>query len=269
MLKKEILDTLKQTGLILSFLLITPLIYGVNQLRLEENMSFFVYSFSGLAFLLQLLSFFLAYKMFDSDDQEAAAEYLKSLPISRWKLLAVKILPRFILILLLVFASHKYLEAFWPRVGISFSWFSFGIEGIFQSALITLTILVNGFVLGISERKNPFILLFLLMPVLFLYMNMSPYGYGSILSSELTWLFYFNIIEPNGFEFGVFRLAIFIAYIVGTALPAILPTLLLIPVYKSWDCSSAKIRSNKIMKRMAIPLGFVITLYVVAELKLF
>ena len=268
MLKKEILDTLKQTGLILSFLLITPLIFGVNQFRLEENMSFFVYSLSGLAFILQLLSFFLAYKMFDSDGQEDAAEYLKSLPISRWKLLAVKILPRFILILLLVFASHKYLEAFWPRVGISFSWSYYGIEGYFQNILITLAILVNGFVLGISDRKNPFLLLFLLIPVLFLYKYLSVYG--SILSSELTWLFYFNVMEPHGLEqLWIFYLARLISFIVGTALPAILPTLVLIPVYKSWDCSSAKIRSERIMKRMAIPLGFIIILYVVAELKLF
>ncbi|MCK5842561.1 MAG: hypothetical protein KAH31_10360, partial [Candidatus Sabulitectum sp.] len=90
MLKKEIMDTLKQTGLVLSFLLIIPLVYGVNQFRLEENMTFFVYTLWGLTFILPLLSFFLAYTMFASDDHEGAAEYLKSLPLLKWKLLAVK-----------------------------------------------------------------------------------------------------------------------------------------------------------------------------------
>lgn len=268
MLKREILDTLKQTAVILSFLLIIPLVYSVNQFRLEENMTFFAYTFWGLTFIIPLLSFFLAYRMFASDDQEGAAEYLKSLPVSRWRLLGVKILPRFIIILLLICLSSKVLSAPWYRVGVYSPWSAFGFEGFLKSTLIVLTMMSSGFVLGISDRKNPLLVLCLLVPVLFLYESLSPYG--SILSSELTWFFYFNVMQPNGLEqLWLFHLARFITYIVGTALPAILPTLVLIPVYKSWDCSSAKIRSKRIMKRMAIPLGFIVALYGVAELKLF
>lgn len=268
MLKKEIIDTLKQTALVLSFLLIIPLVYSVNQFRLEENMTFFVYILWGLTFILPLLSFYLAYTMFASDDREGAAEYLKSLPLSKWKLLAVKILPRSILILLLVLACNKYLVAFWPRAGISSAWFAFGVGGFLKSTLIVLTVIASGFVLGISDRKNPFLVLCLLVPILFLYETLS--SYGSVLSSKLIWLYYFNFMEALGIEqFWVFNLGRFLTYIVGTALPAVLPILVLIPVYKSWDCSSGKVRSERIMKRMAIPMGFIIALYAATKLKLF
>ncbi|MCK5037054.1 MAG: hypothetical protein KAS73_14255 [Candidatus Sabulitectum sp.] len=268
MLRKEIMDTLKQTGLVLSFLLIIPLVYGANQFRLDENMTFFVYTLWGLTFILPLLSFLLAYTMFASDDSEGAAEYLKSLPVSKGKLLAVKILPRTILTLLLLLACNKYLVAFWPRAGISAAWFAFGVEGFLKSTLIVLTVMASGFVLGISDRKSPFLVLCLLVPVLFLYETQSPYG--SLLSSKMIWLYYFNFMEALGIEqLWVFNLGRFLTYIVGTALPAVLPILVLIPVYKSWDCSSEKVRSERIMKRMAIPMGFIIALYAATELKLF
>lgn len=268
MLRKEIMDTLKQTGLVLSFLLIIPLVYGANHIRLDENMTFFVYTLWGLTFILPLLSFLLAYTMFASDDSEGAAGYLKSLPLSKRKLLAVKILPRTILILLLILACNKYLVAFWPRAGISSAWFAFGVEGFLKSALVLLLVMAGGFVLGISDRKNPFLVLCLLVPVLFLYEAQSPYG--SLLSSKLVWIFYFDFMETLGIEqLWVFNLGRFLTYVIGTALPAVLPILVLIPVYRSWDCSSEKVRSEIIMKRMAIPMGFIIALYAASELKLF
>ncbi|MEA3267166.1 MAG: ABC transporter permease subunit [Candidatus Fermentibacteria bacterium] len=268
MWKKEITDTLKQTARVLSFLLIIPLVYGVNQFRLEENMTFFVYTLWGLTFILPILSFILAYTMFASDDSEGAAEYLRSLPVSRWKLLAVKILPRFILFILLMFFCRKVLATFWFGAGISSVWSAFGVEGFLKNTLIVLTVMAGGFVLGISNRKNPFLILCLLVPVVFLYATLSPYG--SILSSKLIWVYYFNFMEPLGIEqLWVFNLGRFLTYMIGTALPGVLPILVLIPVYRSWDCSSGKVRSERIMKRMAIPLGFIIALYATSELKLF
>ncbi len=73
MLKKEILDTLKQTGLVLSFLLLIPIIFGINQMRFnEEALNFMWYFDWGLSYLIPVLIIYLAYNMFASEDSDGA-----------------------------------------------------------------------------------------------------------------------------------------------------------------------------------------------------
>lgn len=259
MLKKEIIDTLKQTALALSFLLLMPLVFGVNQIRFsEESLSFAWYINWGMYFLLPILMIYLSYMIFASEDSGEASEYLKSLPVNKWKLLAIKILPRFVIILILLSVYVSLFHENFVHQG-RYAWFFYPgtPAAIFQAVLLILTLLLYGFMLGISDRKNPILAIAFAIPVLYILLTDCHFNNSFSYFFYRLWWPHFQHTDINTF----FVLnSIFQIYI-----PSVLPILVLLPVFKSWDCSSGRIRSQRILKLMAVPLAIIIALYTISN----
>ncbi|MCK5787337.1 MAG: hypothetical protein KAH54_12370, partial [Candidatus Sabulitectum sp.] len=191
-------------------------------------------------------------------------EYLRSLPASKWKLLALKILPRLVIAWFVVFLCNRVIASSWWSHGISATWLGSGLGEFLTRTILPLLLMISGFLLGISDRKNPFLLLAFVMPVLFFQLS------GPVLSRKILMLYYFNFMEPNAITMTwVWQVGRFLAFTIGTIIPSILPVLVVFPLYRSWDCSSGKVRSQRMLKRMAGPLGLIITLYTLNQLNVF
>ncbi|MCK5132158.1 MAG: hypothetical protein KAR40_08425 [Candidatus Sabulitectum sp.] len=266
MLKKEIKDTLKQTALVFSFMLLIPIIFGINNLRFpEEDLSFLWYIEWGVSYLISFLTLYLAYNMFASEDSDGALDYIRSLPVNKWKLLAIKILPRLAVTLLLVFAYRYQIEYR----------YTLGVAGISQSGMllyhfsflpntgIFLMIMIAGFLLGISNRKNPFLVVALAMPVLYMILGKASLPGPMYRSIYYWWYGHFGYMSHNVYRSMMFLFTTFLQ----VYLPSILSFTVLIPVFNSWDCSSGRIRSQRILKRIAGPLGMIIALYTISNFR--
>lgn len=263
MLKKEIMDTLKQTALVLSFLLLMPIIFGINQMRFSsETLSFSWYIDWGMNFLLPILMLYLSYMVFASEDADKATEYLKSLPVNKWKLLAIKILPRFVTIVVISFVYHSIFMSEFVHQG-RFFWFyhSPGSLSLLKPLTLIITPLLFGFILGISSRSNVFLALAFLLTIS--YFVFAGFNFMSSLSRHLYRLW--CTVFPNANIGNFFALD----SVLRIYLPTLLPVLVLLPVFKSWDCSSGRIRSQRMLKRMAAPLGLIIVLFTLDQFNLF
>ena len=268
MWKKEITDTLKQTALVLSFLVLMPMIYLVNHFRFPEaDLSFLWYIDWGISFLISFLALYLAYNMFSSEDSDDALNYIRSLPVNKWKLLAIKILPRLAVALLLVFTYRYQIEYR----------FTLGVAGMSQSAMllhrftflpntgIFLMIMIAGFLLGISDRKNPFLVVALAIPVLYMILGEATIPRSMYVNTYHWWYGHFGYMSHNVWRSIIFLFTTFLQIY----LPAIISFIVLIPVFKSWDASSGKIRSQRILKQMAAPLTLIIALFTLNQLHVF
>ncbi len=262
MLKKEILDTLKQTGIVLSFLIIMPIVFAVNQATSGDNqLSFSWYIDWGMSILLPILMLYLSYMMFASEDSEGATEYLKSLPINKWKLLAIKIIPRFVIITAVAFIYHSIFSSDFLHLG-NFSWLYYGPRhlSIMHTTIVITLPLIFGFMLGISSRNNILLAFVSLLPIS--YFIISQIYFMSQLSRQI-YRFWWSVFPDTGIHH-FFELDSFLRVF----LPTLLPVLVLIPIFKSWDASSGKIRGQRMLKRMAGPLALIIALFAFDHLHL-
>ncbi len=263
MWKKEITDTLKQTALVLSFLLLIPVVFGINQMRFQQDLYFPWYIDWAMAFLIPILLLYLSYMMFSSEDSDNALEYLKTLPIKKSTLLVIKLLPRFAAVFMLVFVYQILFRCFVPMEQ-GFSWFNLfsGSWSVTHFTILILVGLFSGFILGISDRKNPFLAIALAIPVLYIFLS-----HGWVPSSFLRFMYHawWQVFQHDRYN----DILWFLSLTFQVYLPSVMSLLVLIPVFKSWDMSSDKVRSQKILKRMAAPLLLIICLYTVEQLHLF
>ncbi|MCK5132159.1 MAG: hypothetical protein KAR40_08430 [Candidatus Sabulitectum sp.] len=244
MLKKEIMDTLKQTGAILSFMLLIPVIHQVNEIRLGGTSSLGNYFIKGASLNFMLLIVGLAYMMFSSEDNDDAMEYLKSLPVSKWELLNIKILPR-LAVLSVPILGFTIFSALTAPSDITDYFFLL----VAPVALTVIIALISGFFLGISDRKNP--ILIGAMTLLSSY----PIFLGSIIVHRISRY----IVHQTQAEIPLYLYAL--VHFVTVTIPVLIPLCLLIPVYRSWDCRSGKVRSQAILKRLAVPSILIVILW--------
>ena len=262
MWKKEITDTLRQTGIVVSFLLIMPFVFIVNQATSGDSQLLFSWYIDwGMGILLPILILYLSYMMFSYESSDDATEYLKSLPLNKWKLLAIKIIPRFVIITAIAFIYHSIFSSDFLHIG-RFSWFFLEQRPLsMMHTMIVITLpLIFGFMFGISSRNNILLAFAFLLPIT--YFITSQVYFISRLSHQIYRLWWSAF--PNTDIHYFFELDSFLRVF----LPTLLSILVLIPVFRSWDCSSGKIRSQKIIKRMSIPLIFIIALFTIDHLKL-
>ncbi len=251
MYKKEFMATLKQTMVILSFMLLIPVIHWVNEIRLPGGTSSLgTYMMNGGSLCFALLIAGLAYMMFSSEDNDDALEYLKTLPISKWELLKIKILPRLAVLLVPAMAATLFF-ALQPSITV-FELYFLAIAPVLLSILIALLL---GFLLGLSDRKNP--ILIGSMTLLTSY----PIFFGSILAHRISR--YINDQTHVGipaYEYAPVYLYALVYFAVITV-PVLITLYLLLPVYKSWDCTAGKVRSQALLKRLAVPSILIVLLW--------
>jgi ABC-type transport system involved in cytochrome c biogenesis permease component len=217
-LRREILETLRQTLFIMSFLLVMPIVFFIQREvnGVESHLAEFV--LGGYGILWIITSVYVAYNMFRSELRDGAIEYLLSLPVSKPVLLFMKVVPRISILIIL---------------GILFYWLN-GQWGFFSSVwgmvAFLLFIQICGFVLGITGRSNWLartVLAFLAVEM-FIVISIPP---------EFLW----NGPLPDS------RLL----YLAFEAL--VLPVLLL-PAYSDWDLRPASEKSGRLAKLAIIPL---------------
>ncbi|MDH5467852.1 MAG: ABC transporter permease, partial [Candidatus Aminicenantes bacterium] len=98
MLKKEISDVLRHNFFFILFILLLPAFLVVT--RILPNQSYYSVFFPLFQFGLLFWAFFMGTSLFSVERGQRGMEYLLSLPLSRYKLIGLKILPRFIAILI-------------------------------------------------------------------------------------------------------------------------------------------------------------------------
>jgi len=250
MIRKEILATLRQTALTLSFGLLLPVVYWINELRLSENKPFGHYAEFGAMTLIVFLVLNLAYTMFASEDKDDAGEYLKSLPFSKYRLLCLKVLPRLLVSLLFLFGYEFFVSPLAGRYTVS------GSLLVFIPALVAM---LSGFLLGISNRRNPFLAGLLLLPVFYWFLS-GP------LAAHISWRTLLEntnfIYELTGSSIIHMRLCIIISQGIVNLLPTLLPVAVLLPLYRKWDCSSGELRSQVMLKKLLIPTALILVITV-------
>lgn len=245
MLKKEIMDTLKQTALVLSFLLLIPIVFWVNNMILQDNPPFSFYLTSGVMLGIIILAFNLAYTMFSSKNTEFDDPNSKT----KWELPAVKILPRLtvVWILMLVFliigamppeqiAGNAFMRILGIRLGEFLVIFS-----------VPLLIMLSGFFLGIADKKSPLLIGSFLLAM----------TYPLLTGPKIL----INVFDKVFIPLRITAIATLdLATMITVLLPSALAVCVLIPFYKSWNASSEKIKSQRMLKRMAGPVGLIILL---------
>ena len=100
MLKKEINDVLKQTLIFIVFLFALPAFLVFTKIIAPEHQPYFSVFFPIFQFGLLFWAFFMGVSMFSSERGQRGMEYLLSLPYSRYKIIGLKTLPRFLTILI-------------------------------------------------------------------------------------------------------------------------------------------------------------------------
>ena len=251
MYKKEFMASFKQTAVIMSFLLLIPIIHWVNEMRLPGGTSSLgTYMMNGGSLCFALLIAGLAYMMFSSEDNDDALEYLKTLPISKWELLKIKILPRLAVLLVPAMAATLFM-ALQPSITV-FELYFLVIAPVMLSILIAL---LSGFLLGLSDRRNP--ILIGSMTLLTSY----PIFFGSILVHKISrYIDDQTHVGIPAYEFAPVYLYALVHFAVITV-PVLIALYLLFPVYKSWDCTAGKVRSQAILKRLAVPSILIVLLW--------
>ncbi len=108
MLKKEISDSLKTFFLCLLLLLGVPLGYGLDKILI--HFGWMLSEIFNFMFVITISVFPIAagLTIFQSERKDGAFEYLFSLPLSRFRILAHKLFPRFVLLLLLILVSVPF-----------------------------------------------------------------------------------------------------------------------------------------------------------------
>jgi hypothetical protein len=248
----ETRDTLKQTGAMLSFLLLIPPVYLVNNLRLDGGASLTHHMFYGGMFTLASTLLVLAYCMFAREHRDGAMEYLRSLPIAPSRIALVKILPRLLVAWILVWL---FVEVFFGGIFMLMRTTRMGWDMLFYFFLPPALLMTGGFLYGVSGRRGPLPALVLLMPVPYLWIM------GHEAAQSMFGLLLGNISAGMGVE-GV-RAVWASAFILGALLPSLLPLLVLMPLFRVWNRTPERVLTESILKRGAIPTVLLLALFLV------
>ncbi len=120
MLKKEVWDALKRELECLLILGAIPLAFLWDRLIIKFNWGFRDI-FSGIFITTVIIyAVYAGATILHSEKKDQAFEYLFSLPLSRWKILQMKILPRIIILILLVIILILYFNVDISIFGITF-----------------------------------------------------------------------------------------------------------------------------------------------------
>ena len=162
MLKKEISDVLKQTVFFAALALVIPAFLIIT--TIISNQSYFSVFFPLFQFGLLSWAFFMGASLFSVERGQRGMEYLLSLPYSRYQIVGIKILPRFIavvlfyVVFLILYTSGGEDLVMLPFFSFTFIYFSLYLISLSLSASSE-----NFLVLFVSSLFSLFIYLNLLL----------------------------------------------------------------------------------------------------------
>lgn len=251
LLRREIGDTLRQTGAMLFFLLPIPLLYALNNARFGGGTSLYHHFFYGGFFVLAAILLVLPRFMFERECRDGAMEYLKTLPLTPARVLWVKILPRLVVswIFVWLFVRVFFGGLFSLMTGLG------GWELCLLFFLPAALLMAGGFLHGVSGRKGALPVLMLLIPVLYIFFP------GQDVAHSLFVAFLRRYRE--GMSLGVLYAARAISLTIGVSLPPLLTLLALMPLFRQWQSTPEKVLSQRIVRRAAIPTALLLALFLI------
>lgn len=247
MFLKELKDTLKQTGFIMGFFILIPLLYLTDQAVYSTGLTFIEYISNGLDLFILITAFFTAYNMFKIEESDGATEYLLSLPVSRWILLKYKVMPRIavLTVLLLIGSIVNNLRISDGSVmGLIFiNWHA----GFSYMLGFIIFLQICGFILGLVGRTSWITSLMLLVMALCVWQGATTTGViisviGNVFGSWHTAIRFQLAIHNYGFAL--------INYSVYFALLAYI----LVPLLRMWDLKPLRVREVWFQKRAFLPM---------------
>jgi len=202
----------------MTLIVVMPLLYVLDSSFYRTGTTLLEYIAGGFAILWMIAVGYLAYNMFRPEEKDNAVEYILSLPITHWKLLIWKLIPRVAVLLTL-----NLLTVF---LGSGHTWF-YNLPGLLAFVIFSQ---VCGFTLGIVGRKSWIarLMLFVMMICAFIINSVPP---ELIWKSELPASGLLNIIVEFGFLL-----------------------LILIPLFRNWDLKPVRTRELSFEKRAIVPL---------------
>ena len=145
-------ETLRQTLFILAFYILVPVLYLVDLTGVRSQMSFLWYMSNGLNLTFIILVIYLAWNMFRVEYRDGAMEYMLSLPVSSWKKLMFKVLPRIFVLLPFYVLDLLLVEVRLEREGVIFGRVIHG--NLLEVIYLVVLVFLLGFVLGLIGRKG-------------------------------------------------------------------------------------------------------------------
>lgn len=180
MLKKEISDVLKQIAIFTAFVLLLPAF-----LTIISNLSYFSAFFPIFQFGLLFWAFFMGASIFSVERGQRGMEYLLSLPYSRYKIIGLKILPRFISILIF----YVVFLVFYLSEGTNYA----ALALISFTTIYFLFFLIS---LSLSASSDNFLVLFVVSLLsLFIYLGLGFFVFWLILRTK-GYIYYEVSVNP-------------------------------------------------------------------------
>lgn len=253
MLDREIADTMRQTGIVSAFLLVIPPLYLVNSIRLGSEANLTHHVVCGSLLTVAFLMITLATSMFRRERTEGAMHYLKTLPISPARVAVRKIIPRLFAswIMAMLAATAFFRGVFCIPWNLSL----LNALSIFDVVLVAPALLmVGGFLFDVSGRKSPVLAVMLALPALFL-LTTARNGWFPVFRLLLG-LWRWNMTPE------IIHAASIIAVALGVVLPALVPLIALIPVYRVWYQTPEKVLTQRMIHRISIPVAGLLVLFV-------
>lgn len=247
MFLKELKDTLRQTGFIMSFFILIPLMYLADKAVYETGLTFIEYMSNGLDLFILITVVYLAYNMFKVEELDGATEYLLSLPISRLNLLVRKVLPRIAVLtflLLIGFIVNNIRISNGSALGFIFmNWY----PGYFYMLGFVIFLLICGFILGLISRTSWITSLMLLVMALCVWQGATTTGaiqsiIGNVFGSWHTAIRFQFAIHNYGFV------------LINYSVYFVLLAYILVPLSSMWDMKPMRVREVWFQKRAFLPL---------------
>jgi ABC-type transport system involved in multi-copper enzyme maturation permease subunit len=238
----EMRETLRQTILVLGFYILVPVLYIADLTGVRSQMSFLWYLSNGLNLNIVILVIYLAWNMFRSEERDGAREYLLSLPLSRWKILISKLVPRMLVLVPVLFLDQ------------ALAVLRYGTENVLSGRLMPMNVLLfmfivtyvfcSGFVLGIIGRTS-------LLAVSIL----SVMAFAMFTGQLVIWIvFRLAALFKEAMPYGVFSFLLrhnaSIDFLIYTGVLALIAR----PIYRKWDLGSKRSRELIFARRAVIPM---------------
>lgn len=242
---KELKDTLRQTGFIMAFFILVPVLYLIDHTFYNTGMNFSEYISNGLDLFILITAMYVGYNMFKAEEEDGAKEYLLSLPVSRWSLFLNKLTPR-VIVLIPLLVSGMLVYEFAETNGVAFGFFLNWFLGFNNLIFLLIFIQICGFILGLVGWESWITRLMLLVMVVCIWQYSSiALVFENILRSIIGWR---KMIElgfgwyssTNAYIDGIFNYAL-LAYI-------------LVPLLGMWDLKPIRVREVWFQKRAFLPM---------------
>ncbi len=261
MFKNEIAVTLRQTGFIMSFFVLIPLLYLLDRSVFVSGFTFMEYISNGMNIFILISAGYLAYNMFRAEERDGALEYLLSLPLSRVHLLLNKALPRIAVSGVLLLAGFLLNIILQSQGSVLSSIFINYRSGILYLSGFIILIQVCGLMLGLVGRQSWSVRLLLLGMVICIWKYATvTIVIERIMLHTLGIRRYFEIMILHSRN--IMMLIDAVKAVINFAVFFGLLYFILKPLSRLWDIKPIKVREIWFQKRAVLPMLVFILLLV-------